>query len=70
MVAKLLASSGSVEGIQGLINRFWATNRYTVDPQTLEIGHPDPDRAASVRRRYRVTLRKGRYRFECVPEES
>lgn len=56
---KLLASSGTIEGIQKLVNQYWFANRYTIDPATLAIQHPD-----KVIQGYTVSLVRGRYRFE------
>ncbi len=55
----LLASSGSIKGIQELINRYWYSEKYTINPETLAIEHP-----TRVPEGYRVTYVRGRYRFE------
>lgn len=60
MTPRLLASSTTVAGIERLINRFWMSDQYRVDPTTLAITHasgrPVPTGAA-------VEHRRGRYRF-------
>lgn len=59
---KLLASSGSVAGIEGAIRQFWCSDAWVVDPQTLVITHPDRGTPDGVR-----VVKKGqRYRFERV----
>jgi hypothetical protein len=65
-MARLLASSGSVEGIQKLVNEFWYNDQFTVDATTLEIRHPD----RSVSPMFRVVLRGRCYRFEHAPEAA
>jgi hypothetical protein len=62
----LLASSATVEGIQDMINRFWCSTAYRVDPETLVISHPDRSAPDHVR-----VERKGkRLRFVSVRKES
>ena len=59
----LQATSGTVEGIQGLIRRFWCdtSNRYTVDPETLAILRD----GAPFSGNFRVTRKGRRLRFEA-----
>ncbi len=61
---QLLASSGTVEGIQQLINQFFYSDSWRVDPETLEArnetqGKKLPDGL-------RVIKKRGRYRFEMI----
>ncbi len=58
---RLLASSPTLDGITALVNRFWCSSRYTVNPSTLAIEHPENQMTD-----YRITLKSGRYRFESI----
>ena len=59
---KLLASSSSVEGIQGCINKFFLSKNYLVDLETLKISNPElPDKNFD---NFRVIKKRNRYRFE------
>lgn len=60
MAARLLASSPTLPGITAQINKFWCSDAYTVNPETLAIEHPSKTVNPSVR----VRLARGRYRFE------
>jgi hypothetical protein len=51
-----------VAGIQTLINEFFCSESWTVNPETLAISHP----AKATPSGLRVVLRRGRYRFERV----
>lgn len=62
MKAKLLATASTVDGITEMVNRYWYSDNYRVNPDTLEIEHPS--KAVSG---YQIRLAKGRYRFECIP---
>ena len=55
----LLATAGTIENIEKLINRFWCSESYTVNRETLAIEHP-----ARVPAGFSVALSRGRYRFE------
>lgn len=59
---QLLASSPTLEGITKMLNRFYYSTRWTVDPETLAIKHPEKD----VTGRLRVVLKRGRYRLEKI----
>ena len=59
---KLLASSSSVEGVQGCINKFFISENYLVDPESLKISNPElPDKNFD---NFRVIKKRNRYRFE------
>lgn len=60
MTARLLASSPTVEGIQRLINRFWVSEHYRVDPETLALSHTT---GRAVPAGAAVEKRGTRYRF-------
>jgi hypothetical protein len=55
----LLATAGTIENIEKLINRFWCSEYYAVNRETLAIEHPQIDT-----RGFTVRLSRGRYRFE------
>lgn len=57
----LLATAGTIDGIQKMINKFWYSDRYTVNYETLAIEHPE-----KTPENYTVRLKAGRYRFESV----
>lgn len=57
----LLATAGTIDGITKLINKFWFSTLYTVNPDTLAIEHPN-----KTTENYAVRLKAGRYRFESV----
>lgn len=59
MKPKLLATSDTIDGITSMINRYWYSSSYRVNPETLVIEHPSNDTSG-----YQVRLHKGRYRFE------
>jgi hypothetical protein len=63
-VSQLLATSPTVEGIQHMVNRFWCSDEYRVDPQTLAISHPRNQIGS--RGDFIIRKSKGRYRFERV----
>lgn len=58
----LLASSNTIAGITQMVNKFWYSEAYTVDPTTLRICHPEKDVNAKVR----IVKVKNRYRFESI----
>jgi hypothetical protein len=59
---QLLASSGTIEGIEQMVRKFWLSDAYTVNRETLRIEHPTKDMNSKVR-----IVRKGRrYRFETL----
>lgn len=60
MKPKLLATGADLAGITKMINRFWCSKGYTVDPETLEIKNP----SFPTPKGYSVTRYKGGYRFE------
>lgn len=62
MKPTLLASSPTVDGIQTMLNRFYYSTHWRVDPETLAISHPSKD----VTGRLRVVLKRGRYRLEQI----
>lgn len=60
----LLASAATVDGITAMVNRFYVSTAYTVDPTTLDIVHPDRPAPRGVR-----VIQKGkRYRFEMTDD--
>ena len=61
MTPRLLATSPTLDGIASMINRFWYSESYTVNPVTLAIEHP-----ARTVDGYHVRLYRGRYRFEST----
>ncbi|PWC91942.1 hypothetical protein [Azospirillum sp. TSO5] len=62
MTSQLLASAPSIRQIEESINKFWCSDKYRVDPETLEITHPDRKTPEGVR-----VIKKGkRYRFEMT----
>ena len=60
--SRLLASSNSLAGIQKLVNDFWYSDRYSVNPETLAIEHPEYEAPTQAR----VIRKGGRYRFEML----
>lgn len=65
MKSNLLASAGTLQNIEGLINRFYCSDSYRVNPETLAIEHP----SGRVPWGVRVVKKGRRYRFEMVPGE-
>ena len=63
---QLLASAGTIEDIEKLINRYWYSTAYTVNRSTLAIEHPEKPTPAG----FRVIQKRGRYRFELLADES
>jgi hypothetical protein len=59
---KLLASAPSIDGIETLIRKFWYSDRYSVNRDTLAIEHPEREAPKAAR----VVKARGRYRFEMV----
>lgn len=57
----LLATSGTIDGIEKLIRRYWYSDAYSVNRETLAIEHP-----ARVPEGFTVRLSRGRYRFESA----
>lgn len=61
---ELLASSPSVDGIQNCINKYFFSENYRVDPETLKISNPGfPDKNFD---KFRVIKKWSRYRFEVL----
>lgn len=61
---RLLASAPTIADIESVIGRFYYSDKYRVDPETLAISHPDkPEPPKGVR----VVFKARRYRFEMVP---
>ncbi len=58
----LIASAATVEGIEREVRRFWASDRYSVDHETLRILHPEKDMNDVCR----IVEHRGRFRFERV----
>ena len=56
----LLASSPTLDGITGLLNRYYYSDQYSIDPETLKILHPTKDVNNSIK----IVKKKGRYRLE------
>jgi hypothetical protein len=63
---QLLASAGTIEDIEKLINRYWFSESYTVNRSTLAIERPEKPTPAG----FRVIHKRGRYRFELLADES
>ena len=63
---QLLASAGTIEDIEKLINRYWFSDVYTVNRSTLAIERPEKPTPAG----FRVIHKRGRYRFERLADES
>lgn len=62
MKPRLLATAATVSGIAEMVNRYWYSENYRVNPETLAIEHPEKTITG-----YQIRLAKGRYRFECIP---
>jgi hypothetical protein len=62
--AQLLASAGTIENIETLINRYWYSTAYTVNRSTLAIQHPEKPAPSG----FRVIEKRGRYRFELLAD--
>jgi hypothetical protein len=60
-VVRLLATAANVDGITEMVNRFWYSDSYRVNPDSLVIEHPSRTVTG-----YRVRLLRGRLRFESV----
>ena len=58
--AKLLATSPTIEGITEMLNKYYYSEGYSVDPDTLRINHPTKD----VNDEIQIVHKKGRYRLE------
>jgi len=58
---KLLASADTIEALEKLINRYWFSEFYRINRETLAIEHSQVQPPEG----YRVVLKKGRYRFEA-----
>lgn len=54
----LIASSNTIEGLTTLINSYWYSTKYSVDPETLQIIHPEKEITG-----FRVEKKGKRYRF-------
>jgi hypothetical protein len=63
---QLLASAGTIEDIEKLINRYWYSTAYTGNRSTLAIEHPKKPTPAG----FRVIHKRGCYRFELLADES
>ena len=63
---QLLASAGTIEDIEKLINRYWFSDVYTMNRSTLAIERPEKPTPAG----FRVIHKRGRYRFELLADES
>ena len=61
----LLASAGTVEGIEKLINRYFYSTTWRVNPETLEIWNEKLEKALDG---FRVVKKGRRYRFEVVSD--
>lgn len=61
---QLLASAGTIEDIEKLINRYWFSESYTVNRSTLAIERPEKPTLAG----FRVIHKRGRYRFELLTD--
>ena len=61
---QLLASAGTIEDIEMLINRYWFSDVYTVNRSTLAIERPEKPTPAG----FRVIHKRGRYRFELLAD--
>lgn len=61
---QLLASAGTIENITKLINRYFYSDSYTVNPSTLAIENPNRTPPAG----FRVIAKRGRYRFELLAD--
>jgi hypothetical protein len=61
---QLLASAGTIEDIEKLINRYWFSDVYTVNRSTLAIEHPEKLAPQG----FRVIHKRGRYRFELLAD--
>jgi len=59
-IYRLLASSGTIAGIESCVCKFWDHSSYCVDPVTLQITHP----FRNVPERVRIVKKAKRYRFE------
>lgn len=66
MKPKLLASAQTLEKITTLINQFWYSTSYTIDPETLQIQHPTRTPPAG----FQITKQGSRFRFERVEQSS
>ena len=60
MNPKLLASAATLEGIEKAVREYWASDAYSVDPESLLILHPSKDMNAFAR----IVRARGRFRFE------
>ncbi len=61
---QLLASAGTIEDIEMLINLYWFSDVYTVNHSTLAIERPEKPTPAG----FRVIHKRGRYRFELLAD--
>lgn len=61
---KLLASAGTVEGIEKLINEFFMSSSWHVNPETLEVWNEKLGKG--LRPGLSVVKRGRRYRFEMT----
>lgn len=63
MISKglLLASAGTVEGIEELINKYFYSTAWRVNPQTLQVWNEERGKALYG---FRVVKKGRRYRFE------
>lgn len=57
---KVLATGADIAGITKMVNAYWYSTRYSIDPETLEIKHPDFTPPPDVR----VVKWRNGYRFE------
>ena len=62
MKGTLLATAPTVAGITEMINKFYYSTQYMVNPETLAIEHP-----SKIPGGVQVVKRGNRYRFEMVP---
>jgi hypothetical protein len=65
-VAKVLATSPSLDGITAMINKYWYSTNYHVVPTEIE-GQWAVSGMRGRMNGYRVLLQRGRYRFEQLP---
>ena len=61
----LLASSGTIEGIERCVNEYFFSKKWRVDPETLEMRHEDSPANTPIYG-LRVIRKDGRYRFEML----
>ena len=64
MKNKLLATASTIQGITEMVNKYYYSEGYSVDPDTLRINHPTKD----VNSKVQIVHKKGRYRLESKPD--